>query len=284
MLNHHIEQLSLNDDKLAKGKQDKMNVTQMTLLREITFSNDVKVVGLTMQRTLLYVATSDGQIMMINPETSKQVGIISVNGRINRMTVTHSTDIIILNGTYLISFRNGRKYRQMKLPIAGKSLSTFEDESGSERIIALGRSNDALFVFADDLKPFEEIYYKNDAKEACNFAIWHQKYYYVSCQSAILQLSKDGEIMKKISANNGTFSLGITFDDKGQIIAIVRGQPLLQVFQNGQLRHNLSAISTDEIFTIWSEILYENGRLHIVDYLASKLKTFRYPIGSTENA
>ncbi|EJW74920.1 hypothetical protein WUBG_14175, partial [Wuchereria bancrofti] len=53
---------------------------------------------------------------------------------------------------------------------------------------------------------------------------------------------------------------------------------------NGQLRHNLSAISTDEIFTIWSEILYENGRLHIVDYLASKLKTFRYPIGSTENA
>uniref|UniRef100_A0A1I8EPI7 Uncharacterized protein n=1 Tax=Wuchereria bancrofti TaxID=6293 RepID=A0A1I8EPI7_WUCBA len=119
-----------------------------------------------------------------------QVGIINVNGRINRMTVTHSTDIIILNGTYLISFRNGRKYRQMKLPIAGKSLSTFEDESGSERIIALGRSNDALFVFADDLKPFEEIYYKNDAKEACNFAIWHQKYYYVSCQSAILQLSK----------------------------------------------------------------------------------------------
>ncbi|VDN87763.1 unnamed protein product [Brugia pahangi] len=52
---------------------------------------------------------------------------------------------------------------------------------------------------------------------------------------------------------------------------------------NGQLRRNLSAISTDEILTIWSEILYENGRLHIVDYLASKLKTFRYPIDSTEN-
>ncbi|VDN90424.1 unnamed protein product [Brugia pahangi] len=73
MLHNHIEQLSLNDNKLARSKQDKMNVTQMTLLREITFSNDVKVVGLTMQRTLLYVATSDGQIMMINPETSRQV-------------------------------------------------------------------------------------------------------------------------------------------------------------------------------------------------------------------
>ncbi|KAK6100759.1 hypothetical protein QQG55_1970 [Brugia pahangi] len=199
------------------------------------------------------------------------------------MTVTHNTDIIILNGTYLISFRNGQKYRQMKLPIPGKSLSTFEDESGSERIIALGRSNDVLFVFTNDLKPFEEIYYKNDAKETCNFAIWYQNYYYISCQSAILQLSEDGEIVEKISANNGTFSLGITFDNKSRIIAIVRGQPLLQVFQNGQLRRNLSAISTDEILTIWSEILYENGRLHIVDYLASKLKTFRYPIDSTEN-
>lgn len=61
---------------------------------------------------------------------------------------------------------------------------------GSERIITLGRSNDVLFVFTDDLKPIEELYYKNDAKETCNFAILYKKYYYISCQSAILQLSE----------------------------------------------------------------------------------------------
>uniref|UniRef100_A0A0R3RYF7 BBS1 domain-containing protein n=1 Tax=Elaeophora elaphi TaxID=1147741 RepID=A0A0R3RYF7_9BILA len=108
------------------------------------------------------------------------------------MTVTHNADIIILNGTDLVSYRNGRKYHVMKLPVLGKSLSAFEDEMGLERIIALGRSNDVLFVFTNDLKPIEEIYFKNDAKETCNFAILHQKYYYISCQSAILQLSEVG--------------------------------------------------------------------------------------------
>lgn len=42
---------------------------------------------------------------------------------------------------------------------------------------------------------------------------------------------KDGEITEKIGANNGTFSLGITIDDEARIIAVVRGRPLLRVFQ-----------------------------------------------------
>lgn len=44
------------------------------------------------------------------------------------MTVTHNADIIILNGTNLVSYRNGQKYREIKLPVIGKSLSAFEDE------------------------------------------------------------------------------------------------------------------------------------------------------------
>ncbi|KAL4001669.1 hypothetical protein ACH3XW_0220 [Acanthocheilonema viteae] len=106
------------------------------------------------------------------------------------MTVTHNVDIIVLNGTSLISYRHGQKYREIKLPIVCKSLSAFKDEIGLGRIITLGRSNDVLFVFTDDLKPIEEIYYKNDVKETCNFAILYQKYYYISCQSAILQISE----------------------------------------------------------------------------------------------
>ncbi|EFO15556.1 hypothetical protein LOAG_12952 [Loa loa] len=106
------------------------------------------------------------------------------------MTVTRNGDIIILNGTNLISYRDGQKYREIKLPVVGKSLSAFANEEDLERIITLGRSNDVLFVFTNDLKPIEEIYYKNDAKETCNFAILHQKYYYISCQNAILQLSE----------------------------------------------------------------------------------------------
>lgn len=42
---------------------------------------------------------------------------------------------------------------------------------------------------------------------------------------------QDGEIMKKIGVDNGTFSLGITVDDQARIIAVVRGQPLLRIFQ-----------------------------------------------------
>ncbi|CAG9539536.1 unnamed protein product [Cercopithifilaria johnstoni] len=283
MLHQHIKQLPLNDDNLVKNKREKEQATQMTLLSEITFPNDVKMVGLAMQRGVLYVATNDGRIVVINPETSEQVQTIRVNGKISRMTVTHNVDIIILNGTNLKSYRDGQEYRKIKLPVVGKSLSTFEDEIGLERIIALGGSNDVLFVFTDDLRPIEEIYYKNDIEEMCNFAILYQKYYYVSCQSAILQLSENGEITKKIGANNGPFSLGITIDDQARIIAVVRGQPLLRVFQNGKLQHNLSAVSSNEISAIWSEVLYEKGRLHIADYLTSKLKTFRYPISSTEN-
>ncbi|EFO12811.1 hypothetical protein LOAG_15721 [Loa loa] len=73
MLHQHIEQLPLNDDNLAKNKGEREQVMQMTLLNEVTFPNDVKVVGLAIQHELLYVATNDGQIAMINPETGKQV-------------------------------------------------------------------------------------------------------------------------------------------------------------------------------------------------------------------
>lgn len=57
-----------------------------------------------------------------------QIKTIDVYGRINRMTVTHNVDIVVLNGTNLISYRDGKRYRQMKLPVVGKSLSAFEDE------------------------------------------------------------------------------------------------------------------------------------------------------------
>lgn len=72
-LHQHIEQLSLNDDNVMKSRREKEQAIQMTLLREVTFPNNVKIVGLAMQRGLLYVATNDGRIAMINPETGGQV-------------------------------------------------------------------------------------------------------------------------------------------------------------------------------------------------------------------
>ncbi|VDO82176.1 unnamed protein product [Onchocerca flexuosa] len=77
-LHQHIEQLPLNDDDLMNIKRKQEQATQMKLLREVTFPNDVKVVGLAMQRELLYVATNDGQITMINPKTGKQVLIDNI--------------------------------------------------------------------------------------------------------------------------------------------------------------------------------------------------------------
>ncbi|VDK85232.1 unnamed protein product [Litomosoides sigmodontis] len=283
MLHQHIEQLPLSGDNLVGGRQEMEQVTQMTLLREMTFPSDVKVVGLAKQSGALYVATNNGRIAVINPENNEQMKTIDVAGRINGMTVTQKVDIVILNGTNLISYRDGKKHREMKLPVVGKSLSAFEDEIGLERILALGGSDDVLFLLTSDLKLIEEIYYKNAAKETCNFAIFHHKYYYISCESAILQLSKEGEITERIGANNGTFSLGIAIDDEARIIAVIRGQPLLRVFQNGRLQRNLSAVSADEASAIWSEVLYEKGRLHVVDYLRSKLKTYRYPVSSTDD-
>lgn len=73
MLHQHIEQLPLNDDSLMKNRGEKEQATQMTLLREVMFPNDVKIVGLAMQREVLYVATNDGRITVINPETNEQV-------------------------------------------------------------------------------------------------------------------------------------------------------------------------------------------------------------------
>ncbi|MCP9258871.1 hypothetical protein DINM_001865 [Dirofilaria immitis] len=202
-LHQHIEQLPLIDNDFINSKHENEQAIQMELLREITFPKDVKMVGLAMQQKLLYVATSDGRITVIDPETNKQVNMININGKINRVTVTQNGDIIVLNGSNLILYRNTEKYREIDLPVVGKSLSAFKNE--------------------------------------------------------------DGEIKKIIGINNGTFSLGITIDDQARIIAIVR---------DGKLRYNLSAISTEEISAIWSEVLYENGRLHVVDYLTSKLKLF----------
>uniref|UniRef100_A0A915PY18 Strictosidine synthase conserved region domain-containing protein n=1 Tax=Setaria digitata TaxID=48799 RepID=A0A915PY18_9BILA len=280
-LHQHIEQLPLKDD-VTKSRQQKQQVTHMELLREVTFPNGVKLVGLAVEGGFLYAATNDGQITVMNAETGEQIEITSVNGKIDRMTVTHNGDVVILNGTILASYREGQKYKEMKLPIGGKSLSAYEDEADLQRLIALGRSNDVLFVFTDDLRPVEEVYYRNDLRETCNFALFHRKYYYISCQTAILQLSEDGEIKRKIGYDNGTFSLGITVDDQARIIAVVRGQPLVRVFQDGKLQHNLSAAST-EVSAIWSEVLYDNGRLHVIDYLTSTLKTFRYPFASIGN-
>uniref|UniRef100_A0A0R3RYF8 CNH domain-containing protein n=1 Tax=Elaeophora elaphi TaxID=1147741 RepID=A0A0R3RYF8_9BILA len=73
MLHQHIEQLPLSDDYLEKSEQEKEQATQMMLLREVMFPNDVKVIGLAMQHGVLYVATNDGRIVVINPETSEQV-------------------------------------------------------------------------------------------------------------------------------------------------------------------------------------------------------------------
>lgn len=73
MLHQHIEQLPLNDDNLVRSRHEKEQVTQMTLLRELSFPNDVKVVGLAKQHGALYVATNNGRISVINPETNEQV-------------------------------------------------------------------------------------------------------------------------------------------------------------------------------------------------------------------
>lgn len=70
------------------------------------------------------------------------------------------------------------------------------------------------------------------------------------------------------------------------IIAFICMDKLLThtiLFQNGTLQHNLSAVSTSEVSAIWSEVLYDKGRLHVVDYLRNKLKTYSYPVSSIEN-
>lgn len=40
-----------------------------------------------------------------------------------------------------------------------------------------------------------------------------------------------GEVETKIGIEEGSYSMGVTFDEKSRIIAIVRGQPLLKVFE-----------------------------------------------------
>lgn len=70
---HHVEQLPLNDDNLAKFGNEKEQRIEMKFSHEVTFRTDVKVVGLTLQHELLYVATNDGEIAMINPETGVKV-------------------------------------------------------------------------------------------------------------------------------------------------------------------------------------------------------------------
>ncbi|VDN42426.1 unnamed protein product, partial [Gongylonema pulchrum] len=93
-----------------------------------------------------------------------------------------------------------------------------------------------------------------------------------------------GEVDERIGVDQGSFSLGLSIDDQNRIIAAIRGQPLLRVFQNGKLVSDLSPAFSEELSAIWSEVLFENGRLHIVDYLTSTLKTFRYPIGSSTDS
>uniref|UniRef100_A0A915AQB3 Uncharacterized protein n=1 Tax=Parascaris univalens TaxID=6257 RepID=A0A915AQB3_PARUN len=87
--------------------------------------------------------------------------------------------------------------------------------------------------------------------------------------------SEAGQIEEKIGKNRGTFSLGITFDEHLRLIAVVRGQPLLRIFQDGKLIRNIAWSEKSSV--IWSEVLYEGARLHVVDYLANTLNTFHYP-------
>ncbi|VDN03353.1 unnamed protein product [Thelazia callipaeda] len=222
------------NDKSTEVKE--MQMTEMELLREVKFPNDTKIIGLAAENGHLYVATNNGKIGVFNSESNKKINEFDIGGKIDAMTINRNTDIIIVNDTDLVSYRDARIYRKINLPFSAKSLSLGTNKAGSEEVIVLGASNDVMFIFSNDLKPIEEIYYANKAKQTCNFAILHMDYYYISCENAIL------EIMK-----------------------------------NGKLKRNLSVRSAGQSSVIWSEVVYENGRVHIVDYLKSTLKTFRYP-------
>lgn len=53
---------------------------------------------------------------------------IFLGGKVDRMTVTHDADIIVLNGTELVSYRDGRKHYRISLRIGGKGLSVGDNE------------------------------------------------------------------------------------------------------------------------------------------------------------
>ncbi|VDK32647.1 unnamed protein product, partial [Gongylonema pulchrum] len=116
----HLEALMLRENRNLEKK--------MELLREDTFSENGKIVGLCEESGLLYMATSNGLVRVLNPETGEQMEEIDLGGRIDRMTVTHDADVVVLNGTELVSYRDGLRFHRMSLHIGGKGLSVGEKE------------------------------------------------------------------------------------------------------------------------------------------------------------
>ncbi|VDD89983.1 unnamed protein product [Enterobius vermicularis] len=179
-------------------------------------------------------------------------------------------NIVILHDNQIRSFKDAKNIYDVELISPARAITATDDQ-----IIVLLRDKLQLIVLSTSLEVIKQIQIADGIQNTCNFVAAYNDSYYISCDSYILQISKDGVKKKRIGKKNGSYSLGITFDDKSRLIVVVRGRPKLRVFQNGV---EFQELFYGEATSIWSEVLYERGRLHVIDYLSNTLNTFQYPV------
>uniref|UniRef100_A0A0N5ASX8 CNH domain-containing protein n=1 Tax=Syphacia muris TaxID=451379 RepID=A0A0N5ASX8_9BILA len=259
----NVTMKSMTQDELIIPEQ------QLNLLYRVPFST-IRIVGIAYHKNHLYIGTSKCQIHVLSAETGHQVQEISLGESIEGMTISGRGNIVTLHHTQIRSFNGAKNVYELELGIPGNFITT-----DGNKIIVLSKSAAQIYILTETLEIVKQINMPTSGLNACNFIAAADRSLFISCEKAIRQVSMDGQLKGEVgAAENITYSLGVGLDDKHRLLAVLQGQPRIRVFLDGRPVEDLYS---GKVPSIWSAILYENRRLHVIDYISNTLLTFQYP-------
>lgn len=160
----------------------------LKMIAEIKPLDGEKTIGLTKRNSTIYLIKNSGVLESLDEtsfETSpvlqatfsfKKVEFFS-NGKM-AATEYNSSMLSIMDET-------GKIQRQLQLSYTPKDLHVFKD-----KIFVLSGSNNEIYVYDSELRLERSIKFMNNQKETCNFILPLDISIFVSCQSAILEISE----------------------------------------------------------------------------------------------
>lgn len=259
---------------MIKNLPNKSMYIPLVLLSTIESPSTSKPRGLIIVDDILFLGKFSGTIEIYNKSSLEYLGDIKTNITINQINILSDDTLIVSDSTNntlnLINF-NGDVIKRLILPYNNKGISVNQD-----MIFVLPSTSDKIFIYNSDLTLYKNFSISNTQEEQCNFLAPTSQYIYLTCVSHIKKLNYDGELIKELGRNKGTYTHNIKYDYRtNTIYAIEKNESSIHVF-NEDTGEYYKLFDDDITITLYNDIVLDEDKLYISDFQNNLVKIFTF--------
>uniref|UniRef100_A0A7E4W6B8 Adipocyte plasma membrane-associated protein n=1 Tax=Panagrellus redivivus TaxID=6233 RepID=A0A7E4W6B8_PANRE len=248
--------------------------TRLSQVFELHPPHNQKISTILIRQNLLYLPLANGDIVAYNVSDYKPVHTINTSLVIHHLGFLANGKMVateMRKSTLSILDENGFIEKQLNLDYDSKDMQVFNDE-----IYVLSRTNRNIFIYDSSLRFKRDITFDNELQETCNFIRPIEDAIFISCQSAVLEVTQIGRMIQKYSIPGGSYSLAINLLHDS-LLAVVRGKPELHAFDRRE-GHLLTRFTSSEHKTaIWSALAIHHNKLYALEYVRNVVHVFYLP-------